>query len=220
MPASACSAVSVSDELGVRLGQRFLGVAAGVGDRRDPGFGLARLPLHGGEHVAGLRQLALRLAPQLAQAPLLALRRAQALGGLLGGGARGLGRAARLGLLARQRAQPAALGQPRGGGGRHLRGGDEAVPAPQMALARDEALAGLQQTLQARAVRGVDDADLAQAARQLGRRPRRGPTSGSTPAGSGGIGLRAPRSGANACGASGATGASRSSPSAAASAIS
>ena len=88
---------------------------------------------------------------------------------LLGRGACRLGRAARLGLLARQRAQPAALGQPRGGGGRHLRGGDEAVPAPQMALARDQTLAGLQQALQARAVRGSDDADLAQAARQLGR---------------------------------------------------
>src|SRR5438132_80919 len=115
-----------------------------------------------------LRQLALRLAPQLTQATLLALHRAQALGRLLGGGTGGVGRAAHTGLLARQRAKSAALGQARGGGGRHLRGGDEAVPAPQMAFAGDQALSGLEATLQTRAVRGVDDADLAQAARQLG----------------------------------------------------
>jgi hypothetical protein len=57
----------------VRLGQRLLRVAARIGDRGDAGLRLPRLPLHGSEHVAGLRQLALRLAPQLAQVALLSL---------------------------------------------------------------------------------------------------------------------------------------------------
>ena len=49
-------------------------------------FGLARLPLHVGQQVARLGELALRLAPALAQVALLGLRRAMHLGGSFGGG--------------------------------------------------------------------------------------------------------------------------------------
>ena len=53
------------------------GAALGVGDGRDLGFRLARLALHGGEHLARLRHLGLRLAPELAQPVLLGVGRAR-----------------------------------------------------------------------------------------------------------------------------------------------
>ena len=78
-----------------------------------------------------------------------------------------------------------------GGGSRHLRGGDEAVPAPQIALARDQTLARLEQPLQARRRRRASTTPIwLQAARQLGRRRDVG-ASGSTPAGSAGSGSAA-----------------------------
>ena len=73
-------------------------------------------------------------------------------------------------LVALDRGQAVALGEPlrrrRGAFG----GGRESVPPPQIALARDEALAGLELRLQAAAflARG-DDAGLPQAAVELGR---------------------------------------------------
>ena len=136
-----------------------------------PGFCLARLPLHGGQHVARLRELALRLAPAAGAgaAPRPAPR--ACISAAASAAARAASADARAPRTSSrgQRAEPAALGQPGGGGRGHLRGGDETVPAPQIALAGDQTLAGLQQPLQARAVGDGDDADLAQAARQLGR---------------------------------------------------
>ena len=170
VPPSAARAASVSDEVAMRLGERVLGAALGVGDGGDLGFRLARLTLHGGQHLAGLRQLGLRLAPELAQPLLLGLRGRQPLRRRLGGGARAPPRRgaprppARASAPSRLRSasRVAAAVDTCGGG-------DEAVPAPQVALARDQALAGPQGALQPGAVRGGDDADLAQAARQLGR---------------------------------------------------
>ena len=218
-PAPA-SAASVSASWLVRLDQRLLGAALGVGDGGDLGFGLARLPLHGGQHVARLRQLGLRLAPQLAQAALLGLGRAQALGGRLGCGARGLGGAARCASWRGQRAEPAALGQPAGGGRRRLARRRRSRPS---ATGRPRARrdAGRASAVRCRrgAVGGGDDADLAQAARQLGRARRRGrPAARRLRAGPDPLPLAALRR--QCTGASSAAGASRSSPSAAASAIS
>src|SRR5690606_39606736 len=73
-------------------------------------------------------------------------------------------------LLARRRkpgfeiGEPVALFETARGCGRRIGGGRVAVPAPQRTLARDEALAGLQFRLKPLAVRGLDDADLRQAA--------------------------------------------------------
>ena len=63
-----------------------------------------------------------------------------------------------------------ALLQAEGGGGGGGAGGDgEAVPAPEVALAADEALAGGERGLQARAVGAVDDGDGGEAAGERGR---------------------------------------------------
>ena len=80
-------------------------------------------------------RLGLAFAPQLAQAPFFALRRAQALGGRFGLAARRFGGAALHVLLPGKDAEPAALLQPARGGNGALGGRDETVPAPQVALA-------------------------------------------------------------------------------------
>ena len=54
--------------------------------------------------------------------------------------------------------------------GRRIRGGGEAVPAPQVAVRRDQPLAGLQLRGERRPDRAIDHADLRQPARHLGRR--------------------------------------------------
>ena len=53
--------------------------------------------------------------------------------------------------------QPVAARQPLCGGARRIGGGDIAVPAPQIAFAADQALAGLEHGLQARAVGAIDE---------------------------------------------------------------
>ena len=50
-----------------------------------------------------------------------------------------------------------------------MRGDRKAVPAPEIALARDEPLAGLEQCREARPVGALDDADLGEPARELRR---------------------------------------------------
>ncbi len=62
--------------------------------------------------------------------------------------------------------KPVALGEAPRGGGRGIGRGDHAVPAPEVARLGDEALAWLQLRLQARPVRRLDDADLAEAPQQ------------------------------------------------------
>ena len=154
-------------QLLARLGQRLLDAAPGVGDAREPGLGLARLALHAGQGLARRSKPALAVAPQLAQAALLLLGGAVRLVGRIGCRARGLRSLALHLLLPDQQPKAAALAQPAGGGDGALRGGDEAVPAPQIALDRDQALPGPQDPLQARSVGATHDADLLQPARQL-----------------------------------------------------
>ncbi len=68
------------------------------------------------------------------------------------------------------RFEPAALGEParRAGGG--VGGDGKTVPAPQIAIARDEPLAGLEHRRKARAVRAFNHADLREPTRQFRRR--------------------------------------------------
>jgi hypothetical protein len=66
--------------------------------------------------------------------------------------------------------EPAALGEAAGCTGRRVRACGEAVPAPEIALARDEPLTGLEQRHQPRSVVARNDSDLLEPARQLGRR--------------------------------------------------
>jgi len=62
--------------------------------------------------------------------------------------------------------QAVPLFEPARGGGRRIGGGGVAVPAPERALAGDEALAGLQLGLETLAVRRLDHADLREPARE------------------------------------------------------
>ena len=66
--------------------------------------------------------------------------------------------------------QAAALRQPPRGAGRRVGVGGEAVPAPEIAVAGHEPLAGLEQRREPRAVGALDDADLGETPRQLRRR--------------------------------------------------
>ena len=129
------------------FGQQLLGFAQGfrtalfgVGDGGDLGLGFAGLPFQRRQHVARLGKLALGIAPKLPQAPFLGLRRTMPGIGRRRSAACGLGAALLVGLLFCQHPQAASLGQAAGGGGGALRRGDVAVPTPQVALARDEAL--------------------------------------------------------------------------------
>ncbi len=79
---------------------------------------------------------------------------------------RGMGRLR----LALEVAEAVLLGQAPGGRGGRLGRRGVAVPAPEIALAGDEALARLQEVAQALALRAGNDADLAQAAGEGGRR--------------------------------------------------
>ena len=78
--------------------------------------------------------------------------------------------AARGGKLALDRLETTAFGEPARCAGPRMRGGGKAVPAPEIALARDEPLPGLEQGGEARPVGAGDDADLAEPACELGRR--------------------------------------------------
>ena len=72
--------------------------------------------------------------------------------------------------LAFDRLQAAALGEPPRCAGRRMRGGGKAIPAPKVAFARYQPLAGLEHRRKARAVAAFDDADLGEAARKFRRR--------------------------------------------------
>jgi len=64
--------------------------------------------------------------------------------------------------------EAAALGQAAGGAGRRMRRGGIAVPAPQVALARNQPLAGLEHRGEPRAVGLLDHADLREPTCQFG----------------------------------------------------
>ena len=84
----------------------------------------------------------------------------------------GLGRLDRGASLRRldfQLFQPVLFGKPPCGGGRRLGGLGEAVPAPQIAFDRDQALAGFQVPAQVRAHFARNQADLGEAAVKRGR---------------------------------------------------
>ena len=66
--------------------------------------------------------------------------------------------------------QPRALGEAAGRAGRGMRGGNEAIPAPDVAFGRHQPLAGLELRYQFRAAFPGHDADLPQAACELRRR--------------------------------------------------
>ncbi len=90
--------------------------------------------------------------------------------GFLDGGTPGRDLGVGGGELAADLGEPVLLGEPPGGCGRRIGGGDVAVPAPEIALARNQPLPGLEQRRKARPVGAGDDPDLRQPARQLGRR--------------------------------------------------
>ena len=66
--------------------------------------------------------------------------------------------------------EPAALRKPSRGAGRRMRGGDETVPAPQVAFARYQPLAGLERGGKPGAGIALDHADLREPPRELRRR--------------------------------------------------
>ena len=101
-----------------------------------------------------------------------------------------------------------------------LGGGDVAVPAPEVALAADEPLAGLEQRLQARARRRGRRGRSGRAGGRAPPAPRHARRSGSTPSGSAGSSARRIDADASGPARRSSTGASRSSPKAAPSAAS
>src|SRR6185437_8833220 len=99
---------------------------------------------------------------------------------LRGGFADRVRRARRLGAQARDRlarglglalkvAKPVLFLEAPGGRGRRLGGGDEAVPAPEVAFERDQALPGLELLGEPSSVRARDNANLPEAPRERGR---------------------------------------------------
>ena len=139
----------------------------GLAHGGEPALGLAGGSLDDGERVAGRGQLRLRLPDPLARAVLVRLGFAQCvLGGdiLVDGD---IGSLARAGAERLEVAQAVAGGEPLRGGSWGFGRRNKAVPAPEIALAGDEALARFQGRLQAGADGSVDDAGLAQAAGQL-----------------------------------------------------
>ncbi len=66
--------------------------------------------------------------------------------------------------------EPVLAGEAPAGAGRRIGGDRKSVPAPEVAVARDQPLAGLEHRRQARGVRALDHADLREASRQLLRR--------------------------------------------------
>ena len=98
--------------------------------------------------------------------------------------------------------------------------GDEAVPAPQIAFARHQPLAGLERSCELGAGLAIDHADLRQPARQLRRRLARSRDKRLRALAAAPDRRRRRRSSIQCIGAEASTGASRSSPSAAPSAFS
>ena len=206
-------------KLGMGFEQALLRRLLGVGDAGDLGLGFARLPLHGGQHLARLRQLGLAIAPKLAQAAFFALGRTQAL-------ARPPRRRPRAASAARRCASSCPARSPAGcaraGGWRRQSAPWAAATKPSQRhrspSSETRRWPGLScRCSRAPSARRTTPICLSRRA-QLGRRCDVG-ASGSTPAGSAGSGTRC-RVERQCTGASAAAGASRSSPSAAASASS
>ena len=160
---ASCLAASVSSRLAAR--RTFASASADM--PRGHAVGLA---LGGGMRVARAVCLRLRLAPRVARF---------AFGGDRGRklGLRGLDRAAlRIGVAARVAQLGIEIGEAvlrreaARRRGRRIRSGGKAVPAPQVAVGRDEPLAGLELCGKRRAHRAIDHADLRKPARHLGRR--------------------------------------------------
>ncbi len=189
------------------------------------GLGGSCLVAAGGQPHArlGQRGLARRLAVEIA---LARARLGLGVARRIEGGLRGLQGAALVFDLcagARQFAvdlgKAAALRQPPGGAGRCVRGRDKAVPAPQVAVARNQPLAGLERRSKPDTRLALDHADLRQPAGKLRRRldvarERRRRPSGSAGSPASAVTLL------QCIGEDASTGASRSSPSAAPSAFS
>ena len=114
--------------------------------------------------AVGLR---LRLAPRIAGFAFGRDRGVQFGFGGLDGAALGFGIAARSAKLGVDIGEAVLGGEPARGRGRRIRGGRKAVPAPQIALARHQPLAGLQLRDERRPKRAVDHADLRQPPRKL-----------------------------------------------------
>ena len=114
-----------------------------------------------------MRQLALAVAPLLTQPALVGPNSTQPFGRLLGLFPRGLGGLPLHLFLAGQQPEPAALLQPAGRGYGTLRGGDKAVPAPQVAFDGDQSLTGPEEALQSRTIGALYQADLLQTAHEL-----------------------------------------------------
>ena len=161
----------------MRALKRALGLAA-VGRETGVGFGQRRLARGVAVDLALGRGMtfARAIGFALGGAPCIARRS-------LAGGSRpefGLGGLERLPLGAGVDAgllqfvldvdETGALGEPPCRAGRRMGGGDEAIPAPDVAFQRHQPLAGLEPRHQRRASFARDDADLRQAARQFGGR--------------------------------------------------
>jgi hypothetical protein len=143
----------------------------GFGQRRQPGGVASDLAFGGGMELARRECRVLALAPA---------RPGGCIG--LGGGRRlRLGRvcnaALDLDVLAQRLelgldiGEPVLAGKPSGRAGRCIGGDREAVPTPEIAVGRNQPLAGLEQRRQARRVLAHDHADLSEPARQLRRCP-------------------------------------------------
>ena len=118
----------------------------------------------------GVVGFALGVAPMLAGGGFGRSRRGQVRLGGLGHLAFVIDRHAGSNEFAVDVGEAAALGETARGAGRRVGVGGKAVPAPEVAVARDEALAGLEQVCEACAVGALDHADLGKAARKLRRR--------------------------------------------------
>ena len=168
-----------------------------IWQRRDGGFGLFQpaarahcLFLVPGDGKAGAFQLAARdgtvglglrqrarridhppvgLTPRIARGTVGLGRLGQAAGQVFMRPARALGPAIGLFQIALQVSQPVQLLKPQRGGGRRILGpGAEPVPAPKIALNRDEPLTGFQKRLQAGALAPFHQTDLPDPARKDG----------------------------------------------------
>ena len=147
-----------------------LGAGQRLVERRQPRQRLGAAPL-------GRREFVARRIDGGARRPRCLARRAFGVGrvaqprlGLARRGAGDLRRLARRLGLALEIAEPVLFGQPLRRRRRRVGGDDVAVPAPQVAVERDQPLAGLQQRREARAVGAGHDADLRQPPPQRRRR--------------------------------------------------
>ena len=140
------------------------------GERRQPRGQAARLALGRRMRVARRIGVSLSLAPQIARLAFHGDRgRKFDLGGL-DGAAFAVSLGARLSKLGVEIGKAVLGGEAARRGGRRIRGGGEAVPAPQIAVRRHQPLAGLELRDERRPERAVDHADLREPPRQFGGR--------------------------------------------------